>query len=211
MSRNIGLAVLIGVALVLGGFYLLGTGADAELAEFEPDGHFKTMNAAELDPDRAEEIYEGLRADIRQRFGQSDDPSAKAFMTWKRFNTTPYRSATHGERYVNNYGNALAETYQRVKKGTPMPAGAILAKDSFAVTEDGDVYAQSLFLMEKLPPGSSKATADWRYVMVTPQGEIYGDTRGEYPEKMDFCHTCHRSVARSDYLFYIPEAYRVLQ
>jgi len=112
---------------------------------------------------------------------------------------------------VNNYGNALSAGYSAIADGGKMPAGAILAKDSFAITEDGDVYAQSLFLMEKLPAGASEATGDWRYVMITPAGETYGDTMGESPEKVDFCHDCHKSVQRSDYLFYVPEGYRIAQ
>lgn len=211
MSRRSGLIIVAVVALAAVGFWLLGFSSQADRAEFEPDGHFVTMNAADTPTETAEKYYQSLLPDMRERYARSDDPAGKAYQDWQRFNTAPYRSETHGERYVNNYGNDLASEYNLVRQGRAMPVGAILAKDAFAITTDGAVYAQSLFLMEKLEKGRSPTTADWRYVMITPSGETYGDTLGENPDKVVFCHDCHRLVAESDYLFHIPEAFRAAE
>ncbi len=209
MSRLTKVTLVLFIALVIASFWLLGTSPDEDRAEFAPEGHFVTMNAADSDADEAQSLYETIQNDMRERYARNDDPTASIYQHWKRFNSAPYRSKTHGERFVNNYGNGLAVGYEAIRKsGKPMPVGAVLAKDAFAITNDGDVYAQSLFLMEKLPAGTSRVTGDWRYVMITPTGETYGDTRGDSPEKVDFCHDCHRSVQRSDYLFGIPKAYR---
>lgn len=208
MSKQTRVILVLFIALAIASFWLLGNSSGDDRAEYAPEGHFVTMNAADSGPEEAEELYDSLRNDMRERYARADDPTAAAYQDWQRFNTAPYRSATHGQRFVNNYGNEKAAGYSAVKSsGKPMPVGAILAKDAFAITTEGDVYAQSLFLMEKLPAGSSKVTGDWRYVMITPAGETYGDTRGEFPEKVDFCHDCHRTVQRSDYLFGIPEGY----
>jgi len=86
--------------------------------------------------------------------------------------------------------------------------GAVLVKDSFTVTDDGEIFAGALFVMEKLSPEAYPDTGDWRYQMIMPDGSIFGDTTGEAPQNMEFCHTCHQSVADSDYLFLIPEDYR---
>lgn len=211
MSKQTGVVLVIFIGLVLAAFWFLGFSSDRDAAQFEPEGHFVTLNAADPPPEKAAELYQSIQNDMQDRYARSDEPSAGVYQNWQQFNTAPYRSKTHGERFVNNYGNDKAADYKAVKDGKPMPAGAILAKDAFAITEDGDVYAQSLFLMEKLPKGASKVTGDWRYVMITPAGEAYGDTNGENPEKVDFCHQCHKSVQNSDYLFYVPKAYRNLQ
>ncbi|WP_417517164.1 cytochrome P460 family protein [Minwuia sp.] len=211
MSRNAAIIILAVLIAAGAGFYFLGQSSSDGRPAFAPEGHFKTMNAADAEGSKAEQLYQSIISDMRSGYAESDEPAGRAYQTWTRFNTAPYKSKTHGERYVNNYGNALAAEYRAVKQGKVMPVGAILAKDAFAITTEGDVYAQSLFVMEKLPAGSSKPTGDWRYVMITPTGETYGDTRGEEPGKVDFCHDCHKSVRNSDYLFYVPEAYRALR
>ena len=58
-------------------------------------------------------------------------PFASYYQTWRRFNTVPYVSATHGSRYVNNYGNDKAGAYRKFEEAGKMPKGAILVKDSF--------------------------------------------------------------------------------
>lgn len=208
MLRNLGL-----VALVIGIFWAIGylwvsSDNSVSTATFKPEGHFRTFHAADNGPERSEHLYNGLRNDMAQAYAEASEPSAMGYQNWQRFNLAPYLSATHGDRFVNNYGNARAADYARMVAGHVMPAGAILAKDAFAVTEEGQVFAQSLFLMEKLGPGRSPATADWRYVMITAAGEVYGDTLAEDSSKVKFCHDCHIQVADQDYLFFVPEAFR---
>ena len=36
-----------------------------------------------------------------------------------------------------------------------------------------------LFLMEKMPAGFSYVTGDWRYIMIMPDGSLFGETRGD--------------------------------
>lgn len=209
MLRNLAL-----VALVIGIFWGIGylwvsSDNSASTAKFKPEGHFKTFHAADNGPERSEQLYNSLRNDMAQGYAEASEPSAMGYQNWQRFNSAPYLSATHGDRFVNNYGNARAADYGRLAAGRTMPAGAILAKDAFAVTEEGQVFAQSLFLMEKLGQGRSPATADWRYVMITAAGEVYGDSLADDPSKVKFCHDCHIQVADQDYLFFVPEAFRI--
>ena len=51
--------------------------------------------------------------------------AARNFPRWQRYNSAPYRSATHGERFVNNYANAPAAAYGRFEAAGIMPAGAV--------------------------------------------------------------------------------------
>jgi hypothetical protein len=59
-----------------------------------------------------------------------------------------------------------------------LPAGSVVAKDSFAVTAAGDVFAGPLFIMEKMSQGFNAASRDWRYTMIMPDGSVFGVTNG---------------------------------
>ena len=60
----------------------------------------------------------------------------------------------------------------------------------------------------KLAPGRSPATGDWRFVQLLPDGSYIGDTTGDSPEDVAFCFTCHKTMAKADFLFFLPKAYR---
>ena len=110
---------------------------------------------------------------------------------------------------MNNYGNHLAKAYGRYEKAGTLPQGSILAKDSFTVTADGQVYAGALFLMEKMAPGFNAASLDWRYTMILPDGAFFGETNGEGSEDVTYCIDCHALAGdEQDHLFYIPDTYR---
>ena len=112
------------------------------------------------------------------------------------------------DRHVNNYANARAKNYGSLTKGIKLPVGSVLAKDSFTVTEEGKVFAGALFVMEKLSAGASLDNADWRYVMIMPDGSLFGDSMGDGAEEMTFCHVCHKVKASRDYLYFVPKKYR---
>jgi hypothetical protein len=171
--------------------------------------HFKIERPAHLSNQEALTIYENIGRDMAKGYGASHDPAASQFRKWRRYNSAPYRSATHGNRYVNNYANTKAAAYAKMKSGDKAPAGAVFAKDSFTVTSDGGVFGGALFMMEKLSAGKSPKTADWRYWMILPDGSIFGDSRGDNAAEMAFCHGCHQSMGkRRDFLFYVPKKYR---
>lgn len=176
----------------------------------KPARHFRVERPAGLTGADALTIYNRILDDMVAGYRLSSLPPAKIYRQWRRYNTVPYRSAQHGERYVNNYANAAADGYRHFEAAGEMPAGAILVKDSFAVTARGDVFSGPLFVMEKMPPGFNPASRDWRYTMIMPDGSLFGATNGEGTERVEFCATCHGTAGRAqDDLFYIPEKYRV--
>ena len=65
-----------------------------------------------------------------------------------------------------------------------------------------------MFVMEKLAPGTLEEFADWRYVMILPDGTIYADTTGAEPDGTRYCHACHEGVAEDDYVFFVPRKHR---
>lgn len=174
-----------------------------------PTRHFRVPNPALLSDADAASIYDRIRDDMVAAYRLSQNPVASWYSTWRRFNRVPYLSATHGDRYISNYANAKAEGYGRKDTG-PMPVGAVLAKDSFTVTAQGDVFTAPLFIMEKVAPGFSAKTGDWRYTMIMPDGSLFGTTNGEGSDKVEFCASCHALAGHGrDHLFFVPDQYRV--
>ena len=158
----------------------------------------------ELSEAKAREIYEGLMAKMQEAYGASGDPVATEYQGWPRFSTAPYQSATHGNRYVQNYADPKAAgAYGKYEEVGRVPAGGIVAKDSFVVKPDGSVALGPLFVMEKLAAGSSPDTDDWKYTLIMPNGQTMGG------DQTQFCAQCHKLAAETDSLYFLPEEFRV--
>lgn len=175
------------------------------------NSHLPIENPADLEQQEAQAIYEDLMDRMAQGYAISRLDIIKGYQSWTRYNTAPYISATHGSRFVNNYANETGASYGTMKEGEVLPAGTVLAKDAITITEDGKRLPGAMFVMDKLAAGASPKTADWRYVVVNPDGSLFGDTTGDDPQLVDYCHTCHEQVADRDYTFYVREDYRVGQ
>ena len=189
-----------------------GAGAQDQAAQTEfsqPTRHFRVEQPANLSGQDALTIYARILDELTQGYSVSGDASSERYRGWRKYNRVPYRSATHGERYVNNYANMAARAYGKFEESGRLPQGALLAKDSFAVTARGDVFSGPLFLMERMEAGFSPETNDWRYSMIMPDGSIFGITKGSGSERVEFCHTCHEAVGDTDNLFFVPEDNRV--
>lgn len=191
-----------------GGFALCLAFAGAYAQVPIPDSHIAIEDPAELSKDEARKIYGGLKAHMATNYTLSQLPEIKGYQSWPLYNDAPYMSATHGQRYVNSYANAKATNYGNLGKGMRLPVGSVLAKDSITITNGGKIFTGALFGMEKLPEGTSPETADWRYFMVFPDGSLFGDTTGDNPQLVSYCHECHLTVADRDYTFFVPEEFR---
>ncbi|MEQ9640947.1 MAG: cytochrome P460 family protein [Alphaproteobacteria bacterium] len=195
---------LSAICVVLG--CVVATGA---LAQAPMRQHLTIDHPGKLDPAQANEIYDDIAAELADMYALSQEPATHGYQRWVRHNIAPYLSATHGNRYINNFANRLAADYAKVAGGDGrLPPGAVIAKDSFTVTAEGEVFGAALFIMEKLAAGASPATADWRYAMILPDGSYDADSQGDTPESAAYCHHCHKAKAKADYLFFVPRAYR---
>ncbi len=175
----------------------------------KPRRHFRISNPKKLTLEEAQTIYDELRKTMGSGYALSDLPAVKEYQRWRRYNTTPYRSASHGQRFLNNYANAKGEAYGMFEKAGRLPVGAVIAKDSFTVTEKGAVSAGPLFIMEKMPQGFNYVSGDWRYTMIMPDGSIFGETKGENTEAVKFCISCHLAAEKNDHLQFMPNEVRV--
>ncbi|MEE8545024.1 MAG: hypothetical protein V3T29_04365 [Alphaproteobacteria bacterium] len=172
-------------------------------------GHFRVADPANVSAAEAEAVYQELARSMAEVYGLSGLAFAAAYQSWPRYNTAPYRSVTHGKRYLNNYANAAGRAYGRFEDAGVMPAGTVLAKDSFSVSKSGEVLVGPLFAMEKMEPGFNPASADWRYTLVLPDGSILGATKGENSDNVAFCVACHAAAGRGqDHMFFPRRKYR---
>ena len=201
-------ALLLAVRFVFA-LALVAMSGDVKAQDSAPTKHFSVGNPAELSDADAENIYRRLAGPLKKGYRLSNHPVARAYRSWSRFNTAPYRSETHGERFVNNYANGMGRAYGSFEEAGDLPVGSVAAKDSFAVTAAGDVTAGPLFIMEKMPQGFNEKSRDWRYTMIMPDGSVFGVTNGADSQKVQFCITCHqRAGAANDHLYFLPDAYR---
>jgi len=171
--------------------------------------HVTVKNPASLSASQANRIYDELKERLSERYAMSKLEITSGYQSWPRYNSTPYLSSTHGQRFINSYANALGKDYGKIKGNARYPVGTVFAKDSITVRSEGKIFPGALFVMEKLKAGANSETADWRYVMVIPDGSIFGDTIGDEPELVKYCHACHEAKANADYVFYVPRKYRI--
>ncbi len=159
----------------------------------------------------AKAVYDCLIGEMTAAYERAGLQVVGDYTTWSNFARVPYQSATHGNRYVNNYVNKNgAFRYVRYEEGVPMPVGTVTAKDSFVVNADGSVSVGPLFVMEKVSADFNAETGNWRYSMVMPDGSVFGMTKGQGAANVQFCNECHATVAEDqDYMMFLPEELRV--
>ncbi|MEP1208263.1 MAG: cytochrome P460 family protein [Rhizobiaceae bacterium] len=206
MKRALGFGTKI---MALGLLLSLLSPAVLQAQEDAETAHIAVKNPADLSQAEANRIYDALKQTLEERYSIAKLGLIDGYQSWKRYNSAPYLSATHGQRFVNNYANQLGADYGKLGEGETYPAGTIFAKDTITVTEEGKNFPGAILVMEKLAAGKSPPTADWRYVMVIPDGTIFGDTIGDEPELVEYCHACHEAVADDDYVFFVPDDYRI--
>ena len=166
--------------------------------------------AGEITPAESTAVYKCLIGEMTAGYAKAGLKTVSGYTGWTRVNTSPYQSATHGSRYVNNYADKhAARRYIKFEKAGLMPAGSVIAKDSFAVRPDGSTAAGPLFVMEKMTAGFSPKTGNWRYTMIMPNGAVFGTTKGKGAASVKFCAECHMSMGEGqDSMTFLPEEFR---
>lgn len=183
-----------------------------------PRRHFRLRQVVDLDPGEANRIYDLIKSALAKGHGSSGFEGADKYQTLKRHNIAPYLSATHGNLYLNNYANQIADTYGNYEQAGRLPVGSVIFKDSFSVTESSQSFSGisasrqivlgPLFVMRKMQPGFNRVSGDWQYIKIQPDGEVIGMTGGVGAEKVEYCIGCHLAREEFDHLYFIPEGYR---
>ena len=146
----------------------------------------------ELSLDEANEVYECLKPSLLAGYSEGPKGYIPAdrvadYRSWVPVSSAPGAPGFHGERYLFTYVNQVgaAEYLRYADENVSMPAGSLIAKESFTVGEDGKATAGPLFFMEKTAEGASPATNDWYYYAVSPSGAPMA------VNVMTACNECH--------------------
>ncbi|MGQ0544485.1 MAG: cytochrome P460 family protein [Betaproteobacteria bacterium] len=132
------------------------------------------------------------------------DPAAerafKQYSKWKKVNTKPVKSATHGNTLVITYVNQQAEGAATCGK-FPFGAGSMLMKEAFDDQGGKPGAKSSVFLMEKRKKGYDAANGDWHYAVLDPKGAVQMTGSGKAGASTQFCSQCHQAAKANDYVF----------
>lgn len=132
---------------------------------------------SDLTADQAQAVYDCLKDDLQAGYNKGKKrwvsaDTVKDYPGWTRASAFPAAPGFHGGRFLVTYVNSIgADEYLKYKpENVNIPAGTLIAKESFSVNDDGKVSKGPLFLMEKVAVGKSPKTMDWYYTMVAPNG-----------------------------------------
>lgn len=148
---------------------------------------------SELTHEEAQQVYACIEDELHQGYMQGDKKWIPAeFVTdyreWTPVSRLPANPGFHGGRFLLTFVNdAGDEEYLKfLEERGDMPAGTLIAKESFAVNDEGKVEKGPLFIMQKVEEDVSPETNDWYYMMIAPNGEPRA------VPVMTACNECHQ-------------------
>lgn len=159
--------------------------------------------AAEMTEHQITAFYDCMQSVMIEGYTTGDNDVARAYRDWTVTSTRPAVAGAHGSRFLQTFANDVAadDYLTFASEGVDMPAGSVLAKESFSL-KDGAGVVGPLFIMTKLGDGDSPETGDWAYSAVTPAGAMMGVSQSS-------CHDCHVAWEGQDMLAYPLDEVRV--
>jgi hypothetical protein len=150
-------------------------------------------NGDDLLFEEAQVIYDCIKDDLHASYMKGDKRWIPVgyvadYRSWTPANTLPANPGFHGGRFLLTWINDVgAEEYLKFAEddAVNIPAGTVIAKESFSVTVAGKVKHGPLFIMEKRVAGTSPKTNDWYYMAVAPTGTPMA------VNVMKACNECH--------------------
>ncbi|MEL6521030.1 MAG: hypothetical protein AAFQ66_08700 [Pseudomonadota bacterium] len=145
----------------------------------------------ELTAEEASEVYTCLEASLLEGYQKGGkrwipDEYVAEFRNWTKVSTAPAAPGFHSNRFLVTWVNETgAAAYSEYREDPEIPAGTLIAKESFSVDDDGIVQPGPLFFMEKVAEGTSPETMDWYYMLVGANGAPLGIN------VMAACNDCH--------------------
>ncbi len=182
------LRTLLRTGAAAAGFLAIASVAQAAPCDPGKDGNDLTFEEAQV-------VYDCIAADLHAGYMKGDKKWIPAefvrdYRDWTSANTLPANPGFHGGRFLLTRINDIgAEAYLKfAEENVNIPAGTVIAKESFAVTESGKVQKGPLFIMQKVAAGVSPETDDWYYMMVAPNGAPMA------VPVMTACNECHIGI-----------------
>ena len=150
---------------------------------------------SELSFEEAQAVYECLEASMHESYNKGNKRWIPAeyvedYINWKPASTAPAAPGFHSNRFLYTYVNDIGwDDYTDYKdEDASVPAGTLIAKTSFSVSDSGEAKPGPLFLMEKVAEGTSPETGDWYYMMVSASGAP------QAVNVMTACVECHQDA-----------------
>lgn len=167
-------------------------GADTTVSEPATGSCDADKPGAELTGEEALAIHECLKPSMLAGYSAGSKgwipPERVAdYRGWVPASSVPGVPGYHAGRFLFTYVNetGAAEYLRYADENVTMPAGSLIAKETFSVSDDGMAKAGPLFFMEKTPAGTSPATGDWYYYAIAPNGAPMAI------DVMAACNECH--------------------
>jgi len=177
-------------------------------------------HAADCDPgkagydltgEEAQAVYDCLSEKMKSGYEKGNKRWIPAefvndYRDWTPANTMPAAPGFHGGRFLSTWVNETgASEYLKYENPRgPMPAGTVIAKESFSVNDNGKASVGPLFIMQKVEAGTSPETEDWYYMMVSPKGQPMA------VEVVSACSACHQgNFGAADGMGYPVESARI--
>lgn len=162
-------------------------------------------DAWDLTPDEVAAVYTCVSDALAAGYAEGDNEVAAVYRDWTVTATRPGLAGAHSERFLMTFVNDIGvEQYMRyeISEDFSMPAGSILAKESFKFSDSGEMRRGPLFIMEKVAAGTADEYDNWVYSAVQPNGGAMGISQA-------FCHDCHVAFSDQDSMGYPLEEVRI--
>ncbi len=146
----------------------------------------------DLTADEAQKVYDCLKEGLLKGYSKGKKRWIPAeyvedYRSWTLVSSHPAAPGFHSNQFLVTYVNKVgADVYMDYAEDPVVPAGTLIAKESFSVNDKGKVRKGPLFFMEKVAAGKSPETNDWYYMMVDARG------RPQAVNVITACHECHQ-------------------
>ncbi len=156
-----------------------------------------------LTQDEIAQMSACLAPQIERIVARVQDKAVARTANWTPMSAS-FRGSEHG-MFLQVYADATAaSSYRLYEAGARIPVGGTIVKRSFRVTADGIATPYVVFALERMAPGFSPETNDWRFALIGTDGVLIGDTKGPDDAKAKFCAACHQAAREQDFLLFVP-------
>ncbi|WP_193141851.1 MULTISPECIES: cytochrome P460 family protein [unclassified Meridianimarinicoccus] len=172
--------------MTVAGLAVLGLSGGVRAQDCDPG-----KSGYDLTGEEAAEVYDCIAEGLKAGYDSGPKRWIPAefvadYRGWTAASAFPAAPGMHSERFLLTFVNDTgAEAYMQYAEDPVIPAGTVIAKESFSVSEAGKVTPGPLFLMQKVAAGTSPETLDWYYMAVAPSGAPMG------LDVMTACNECH--------------------
>ncbi|HKK29869.1 MAG TPA: cytochrome P460 family protein [Alphaproteobacteria bacterium] len=182
--------------IAAGGLFLVAACGNAEtnVASAAQQNCDPGKPGSELTGAEAQNVYQCIADQLHADYKEGGkrwipEDYVNNYRDWTAASQFPAAPGVHGGRFLLTWvSEPGADEYLKYQEDPNIPAGTVIAKESFSVNDQGKVSPGPLFLMEKVEAGKSPETDDWYYMMVGPNGQP------QAIDVMSACSACHQGA-----------------